>query len=297
VARARELRRERRDWGTKLDLSCARPCLNMPVTRLAFSLGCENLLASDGGRKSLLSCERMRTGRTLARERACLIRMRARDESGVRQDMRSLSTVRGSTAQRAASWFVLVTLASILLLHTPRTTAALGLQNGKLPECQADHNCVSSTSIRNPSKFSPPWTYLSQTSKSSVAWAALLEELKSRPDATVVTATDRYIHATFPGRPKGIDDVEFLLLPNDDLVAYKSNSREVIYIYPLTQPIGDFGTNKNRYVEPKSTVPTTITSAPSTTDSSCLKCCCAAGLNRFVPSLAGLSLKVISNGL
>jgi len=141
-----------------------------------------------------------------------------------------------------------VVLAVGLGLTSPQNSSAVGLQNGKLPECQADHNCVSSTSIRNPSKFSPPWTYLSQTSNPSSAWKTLLAELETRSDATIVTANDRYIHATFPSRPKGIDDVEFVLLPDDDLVAYKSNSREVIYVYPLTQPIGDFGNNKKRFV-------------------------------------------------
>ena len=44
--------------------------------------------------------------------------------------------------------------------------------------------------------------------------------------------------------PLGIDDVEFLLNPVDNIVTYRSNSRELVYAG--TQVIGDGGSHLNR---------------------------------------------------
>jgi hypothetical protein len=44
--------------------------------------------------------------------------------------------------------------------------------------------------------------------------------------------------------PSGIDDIEFLLNPQDNLVFFMSNSRDIIFAG--TQVVGDGGSNVNR---------------------------------------------------
>ena len=68
--------------------------------------------------------------------------------------------------------------------------------------------------------------------------------------AQVVEVDDRarYLHATAKSKvPKdGVDDVEFLMVPDEKIVTTRSASRGNFYVYPYQVPIGDGGYQKQR---------------------------------------------------
>ena len=57
------------------------------------------------------------------------------------------------------------------------------------------------------------------------------------------------LHATIPTEfPKGLsyDDIEFVLRPDDNVVLYRSVSRQSVFVYPVQQPVTDKNSNLNR---------------------------------------------------
>lgn len=125
---------------------------------------------------------------------------------------------------------------------------AYGLEGGRLAKCRGDVPCISTSSVGNPSKFGPPWSYQPQTDDADLAWQSLKRAIQSNKDNGIIVESmdgpnDYYLRAEFPSTWKGIDDIEFRLLKSDALVTYRSASREAIFIYPLQTPIN---TNKNK---------------------------------------------------
>lgn len=142
--------------------------------------------------------------------------------------------------------------AAMAVSSVPNAAVAYGLQNGRLEKCKGDVPCMSTTSVGNPSKFGPPWTYEPETSDADVAWASLKAAVAgARDGGTIVECLDGpeyYLRAEFPSSVRGIDDVEFRLIKRDALVTYRSCSREAIFLYPLQTPI-NLDKNRSRLLD------------------------------------------------
>uniref|UniRef100_A0A7S3DVY6 Uncharacterized protein n=1 Tax=Entomoneis paludosa TaxID=265537 RepID=A0A7S3DVY6_9STRA len=144
----------------------------------------------------------------------------------------------------------------------------------RLSSIAATANGVSTSAIKNPSRYSPPWNFVTETSDPKKAWNSLVEEVRHVDQVQILQLSDTYLHAVVPTQQPpglfspsslvsnegesvddsrkrlflspGLDDLEFILRPEDNLVLYRSASRTSVFVYPLTQPVSDGNTNLQR---------------------------------------------------
>jgi uncharacterized protein (DUF1499 family) len=93
----------------------------------------------------------------------------------------------------------------------------LGVKDGKLTACPGTPNCVNSQSSDAQSKIDP---------LPAVAISTLRKVIESMERTTIIEATDNYLYAEFKTPLMGyVDDVEFYLDPNQNVLHVRSASR------------------------------------------------------------------------
>lgn len=131
---------------------------------------------------------------------------------------------------------VLASIAVALLLSgcagTPPTHFMTS--NNQLTPCPSAPHCVSSQAPADSAKHIQPLAY---NTSEAAARKALLATLKANSHATVVQSDPRFIHATFTTTLGFVDDVTFLIQPDQHIIDMKSESRVGYY---------DFGKNRRR---------------------------------------------------
>ena len=108
----------------------------------------------------------------------------------------------------------------------------LGIKAGKLASCPGTPNCVNSQSEESQSKVEP---------LPPVAISKLRQLIEGMERTKIVEETENYLYAEFKSKTMGfVDDVEFYLDPNTNVVHVRSASR-------LGQ--SDLGVNRKRVEE------------------------------------------------
>ncbi len=120
----------------------------------------------------------------------------------------------------------LLVLAPVVLLLglslASRRPSGLGPRDGRLSDCPATPNCVSS-SAGDPEHRVDPLPYQGEASATVEAIAAALS---GEPRTRIVTRDDGYLHAEATSRVfRFVDDVEFLADPAAGVIHVRSASR------------------------------------------------------------------------
>lgn len=127
------------------------------------------------------------------------------------------------------------------------TPPPFGIVDGRLLKCDPKSNCISTSSISSVEKYSAPWEFGKSAEEE---FDEVVNVLQSDPTIKIVEAdkSKYYIHAeaTTSLPTYGIDDVEVLLNPDEKVITYRSNSRQVVRIG--SDVLSDGGTNKNRLI-------------------------------------------------
>ena len=102
--------------------------------------------------------------------------------------------------------------------------ANLGSKNGKLaPVVNRPNNVSSQADANDRAHYVAPLKF---SGEAGVAFQKLLKLVQSQPRAIVVTQDGQYLHAEFSSPLMGfVDDVEFLLAPEQGLIHVRSAAR------------------------------------------------------------------------
>lgn len=112
---------------------------------------------------------------------------------------------------------VAVAAAALLLSNTDAAHAYGLTRAGRLDKCHGDEACVSTSSVGNPVKFGPPWTYEPQTSDATEAWATLKNAvLQNKDKGKIIEAIDGpeiyYMRAEYPSFAGGTEYVDLSIV-------------------------------------------------------------------------------------
>ena len=115
-----------------------------------------------------------------------------------------------------------------------RKPTNLGVTNGRLADCSSSPNCVSTQASDAEHRMEPtPFT-----GSADEAMQHIEAVVAKMPRTKIVTVQGNYFHAEFRSALfRFVDDVEFLIDPDEQLIHYRSASR-VGY--------SDFGVNRRR---------------------------------------------------
>lgn len=118
------------------------------------------------------------------------------------------------------------TLKVSLLLLAPLLAACsnvnIGVQNSVLKPCPASPNCVSSAAMDERHQIAP----FKIKSSPTQLWRALQEQISLRPRTQIITLTENYLHVECRSALfRFVDDLEFLLQPDQGIVAIRSAAR------------------------------------------------------------------------
>ena len=131
----------------------------------------------------------------------------------------------------------------------------LGLIKGTLRGCRANENCFSTSAVAA-GKNRPPWTYDGIADNIDGAEAAKLislameaSGLKVLQSKVIEEGTERYFYILGAERgdsrekqPAGSSlSYEFKLIPGEKLVLYRAFVDKTVFLYPLQEPVSDFG--------------------------------------------------------
>lgn len=110
----------------------------------------------------------------------------------------------------------------------------LGASDGKLAACPDSPNCVSSDAGDDAKRVQP----FQFDGDQAAVWTALRAAVEAEPRTTVISDDGTYLHAEAKSRIFGfIDDLEFLLKPEERMIAIRSAART---------GHSDFGVNAER---------------------------------------------------
>lgn len=115
----------------------------------------------------------------------------------------------------------------------------LGLTEGKLRGCPSSPNCVCSWNDASDSEhYIEPLTIPAGVDQ---PMETLIGAIESFPRTKIITREDNYLHAEFTTRLlRFVDDVEFQIVPEEQLIHIRSASRIGYY---------DLGTNRKRVAQ------------------------------------------------
>ncbi|MBW4432477.1 MAG: DUF1499 domain-containing protein [Pelatocladus maniniholoensis HA4357-MV3] len=120
------------------------------------------------------------------------------------------------------------------MIFAGKRPSNLGVRDRTLAPCPNSPNCVCSQSTDAVHKIAP----LTYTSSPEQALADIKSIIQSLPRTTIINESDDYLYAEFKSALMGfVDDVEFYLDRNDNIIHVRSASR-------LGQ--SDLGVNRNR---------------------------------------------------
>ena len=116
----------------------------------------------------------------------------------------------GVAALAALLSVVLIGMLLRLAAQSRSMSVTLGIENGRLRDCPATPNCVSSDAPAADSHYIAPIA-----DPGGEKWAALVATVGAIEGASLVGSTERYAHFTFTSqRLRFVDDVEFQYRPD-----------------------------------------------------------------------------------